>query len=742
MKSNRRSSAYFRWAAIIGVAALAIVPRAVRLDAKPAMHDESMFAYYSFQYITSKNQHYTHMPIMHGPVLMLSVGKMFQLRDWFRDQLGLARPGRKQIEGSLGSGRAWVAFCSLVALAASLSLWPRRYRWWLAPLLVTSPILLYFSRFLRNEMIYCGVLMVAMAAMARAFSRRPAAAAWAVVGMGGMLALLTIKENALFVYASGITFGIVYLLKRAFWRRKALFLRPRGGALHHLSTPYSTRPGRLQAGADSKPPHEKTSGAKLAKRKGRGRGKGKSRGQVDPQPTLQAESENQVPAPQPETASFQPTGRLGGFLGRIRPPGAILTAFGWSLGIVVGIIWILYIFAITGPSLKPLPLESMLNSWDYLLHLCREMEGRPPYSALQNLMGSWNYWEKQHSEHRIEGEIHYYLPILLTYELPILLMIAAGLTWDAFLRFGRLLVHATAILLWCLIWIIWKPFQEAAWLTPITDFLHVEPNASMLILGLMIAPMLAWSILQLDQHRPLAAWTGWWAACSLFQFSSAGEKVPWLAVHIILPLYLMLGWLWAPRLRVMGKRGRVIAIALMLVTTVIATRNNVYLIGERAANPRERLVYNHTSVDYDRLCRRIMQEWAEHEENVPAKQRRAYLVADTGWPGTWYFRNWGYQLRGSINERMFERADLVMGPAEQMKPFKRKLDPNKWNVHHMYLREAWFPIPFPPRDNFFWSLWDYYWMRKNWPKNRIGGTPIIVFEPKQVRTKPFQKAKS
>ncbi|MCX6038146.1 MAG: hypothetical protein NTW99_09705 [Chloroflexi bacterium] len=34
----------------------------------------------------------------------------------------------------------------------------------------------------------------------------------------------------------------------------------------------------------------------------------------------------------------------------------------------------------------------------------------------------------------------------------------------------------------------------------------------------------------------------WWALSSLLAFSIAGEKMPWLTVHITLPMILLTGW--------------------------------------------------------------------------------------------------------------------------------------------------------------------------------------------------------
>src|SRR5690242_1336558 len=56
---------------------LAAVPRLVGLNIRPLMHDESLFAYYAYNYF--KTGSYTHIPMLHGPTLMLAAGKLFGL---------------------------------------------------------------------------------------------------------------------------------------------------------------------------------------------------------------------------------------------------------------------------------------------------------------------------------------------------------------------------------------------------------------------------------------------------------------------------------------------------------------------------------------------------------------------------------------------------------------------------------------------------------------------------------------
>ncbi len=323
----------------------------------------------------SVHNHYNHSPILHGPSLMLLTGLTF-----------------KAFGDSIGVGRGMVATFSLIALAAAAALWPRRYRGWLFPLIATSPYLLYYSRFLRNEMIFCALVLVGLVGFVKSMQGRSLErrAAWGVLGTGPIIALLAFKENAIFVMATGLTFAVVWALKRLLWRRTALSLRVPQSQL------------RKKHG----------SGCKAARR---------------------------------------PFTRLS--------PEAMATLAGWCSGIVIGMAYVLFIYGVTTTDRT--------------------------FSPLQNIRASIDYWRGQQSEHRISGALHYHLVIMLVYELPILLMLALGLILDAVRRPMRFNIYMLSIAGWLFVWWCWSAIGRLPGpLGGLQNFLHLEPNLSLLVLGL------------------------------------------------------------------------------------------------------------------------------------------------------------------------------------------------------------------------------------------------------------------
>ena len=58
------------------------------------------------------------------------------------------------------------------------------------------------------------------------------------------------------------------------------------------------------------------------------------------------------------------------------------------------------------------------------------------------------------------------------------------------------------------------------------------------------------------------------------------------------------------------------------------------------------MVYVHTPSKLDQYIKNRLERWKQAEDTIPLKQRRVLLVADTGWPGLWYFRLCSYDIPG------------------------------------------------------------------------------------------------
>ncbi len=708
--------------------AVTLLMRFVVLGDRPVMHDESLFAYYAYVFFDTGR--YTHLPILHGPTLVLASGALFAI---FGDSIAVAR--------------SFIAVASLVMLAATLALVPRRYRLWFAPLLITSPVLLYYSRFLRDDILFGAVLMVGMVGFAVALSPRHGPnlgvgvkAACAALGMFMFVALSGIMENAAFVYATGATFLLLLAAQRGLQRTFRKRRQAAASSPELRSSPESGLSSELRSCSELRSSPESDSSSEL---------------RSSPATSSFAQVTS-VPPSLPPSAAQRSVVRDRWIMGA-----------GWTAGVLLGLAYLAFVYGITlGPSfqdqarravagdapetLRAIDLKKLDLTWSEQANVTVRLMA----DSWRNAKESWDYWMGQHKQHRISGPSHYYLPILLTYELPICLLLVAGLVWDACLRDARLsdvffrkrraAVYGAAGALWGALWLLWRLVSTniaPEWLVGLERFLHLAPDASALMLGLVITPVLVWSILSLRERRVLAAWMGWWLACSLFQYSVAGEKVPWLAIHITLPLYLTVVWLWAPRLRRLGRKRNGVAVVMGIVapflvagTSLLALRNDIPLIGSGAADPAERIVYNHTTPWLHQALESRVALWKTMQDTVPLKERRVVMVGHGVWPAAWYVRHLSYRVVED-NQKLLgvpEGTDLVIGTPEQLAPLLVGAQAGRYMAHAGSLREAWVERwPDADRSSSMAKLWRYYWSRELWTPR--SGFPILVVEPVLAR---------
>ena len=163
--------------AIVTLAALAV--RLFGLGTRVAHQDEARVAFWAYRYMESGV--YWYRPIVHGPFLTIVDSYVFSL-------FGASDFTMRLVVAVVGG---------LLPLAALL--FRRRLRNGetiaLAALLAANPILLYYSRFYRNDLLLAGFMLVAFGFFVRACDDgRPA---FLYLGIAAFALAFTTKENAL-----------------------------------------------------------------------------------------------------------------------------------------------------------------------------------------------------------------------------------------------------------------------------------------------------------------------------------------------------------------------------------------------------------------------------------------------------------------------------------------------------------------------------------------------------------------
>jgi uncharacterized protein (TIGR03663 family) len=152
----------------------------------------------------------------------------------------------------------------------------------------------------------------------------------------------------------------------------------------------------------------------------------------------------------------------------------------------------------------------------------------------------------------------------------------------------------------------------------------------------------------------------WWFVISLGLYSWAGEKMPWLSIHIILPLMLLAGIVvgralegcvafarerlrpglassfqsgaWKPAVSILGVFGALVLLIPMVYGMLVLTHKDA------AEGPHEMMVYVQTTQDVDSIMAYI-----NHADQVLyGGQHKLRIAVGAGeeWPFYWYLRDY------------------------------------------------------------------------------------------------------
>ncbi len=165
----------------------------------------------------------------------------------------------------------------------------------------------------------------------------------------------------------------------------------------------------------------------------------------------------------------------------------------------------------------------------------------------------------------------------------------------------------------------------------------------------------------------LRLWLVYWCVGNLVLYSWAAEKMPWLTIHITLPLLLLAGiglepgvqlvasWLqegwkrwrerreeWEPR-EERGGRGRLewgLLTVLAGIVLLVPTVHNMYEVTYvyEADAPHEMLIYVQTTVDVNRVMAKI--DELDRKLDGGRHQLAIGVMNDAIWPFIWYLRDY------------------------------------------------------------------------------------------------------
>ncbi len=635
------------------VAALALFTRLWLVSAKPLHHDESLFAYYG--YFLYRGFGYDYQPILHGPVLQHVSALIFLL---FGDSQFTMR---------------------LPAILGGLMIFPVAWYWGrylgrggaMAALLLLalSPSITYYSRFLRNDVPYLVVTMWCALCLVRALHTGRRRYVFGALFAAALA--FCMMESSIFFFAACIGFlGVTTVADWLCWRRApadglrrfpgdAVFFVPRQvepatGARRWLGPAAACLAAAAAVTGFALWIYVRVFQFSLPLDETIARALGAS----GAQPNLSAGRVVMA------SLLFPPAVILcAAVMVNFRRPRGERGAFHYFLHVAWKNRWVV----LAGFAVAVLMYATLFTT--FFTHT-----RGPDFSGndrlltpLQIYKNTWDYWWDQHKLHRIKGPFHYYLPILLLYELPALVVVLTG--WAGSLFSGAARWRHAAVFI---------AVQAAGWIAYFAaDTLARRANGIGIPWRIMDAKfhvtgpghlMLALFYVQMLTHaagtffvrgRFVEAFLTFWMVTSIFAYSYAGEKVPWLTVHAAGPMILLAGLYigrWCARADWTPFR-RAAAWTLVAFAVLWQFRNTAFANFVHPASPAERIVYNHTSPDIDFAADRIRE--IAHRTSL-GKRLPILVKGEMEWPLYWYLRDFPNAFPGTAEDASTTSRPVVL----------------------------------------------------------------------------------
>jgi uncharacterized protein (TIGR03663 family) len=262
------------------------------------------------------------------------------------------------------------------------------------------------------------------------------------------------------------------------------------------------------------------------------------------------------------------------------------------------------------------------------------------------LTGGLSYWKLQQDVKRGQQPWYYYFLVIPLYEQVAVVFGAAGLVYYFLQKRTRLslLSGAAFVLFTALTLFVGPGFPK---------FLHY---------GLALLMIASGVALLVSQPRSLLVNLFlWWAVVTWALYIYAGEKMPWLTLHILLPTYvvaaLYLGHLF--RARRFSVKWLVTA-ALLALTALLSFRSAVALAYVDGANPTEMLVYTQTAQDVPNVSAVVHR--IPLQPTTTGAQERVWVDNNDAWPWVWYLHD------DPSNHGWSTTEDALVGAAQQRYP--------------------------------------------------------------------------
>jgi uncharacterized protein (TIGR03663 family) len=436
---------------------LAVASRFWDLGARAMSHDESLHALYSYYLYNGTG--YAHNPMMHGPFLFHANALIYFL---FGDSDYMARivPALFGVFLVLSPLllRRWLG--RLGAIIASI-------------MLLISPSILYYSRYIRNDVYIAVWTMLLIVALFQFMRTRKAG--WFLLGAAVLMLSLATKENAYIFGFIGLAFVVEMVLWERVSQRNQLWLYLGGAVLSVLLLSIGYLLNRT-------PAEGVQSAAEASK------------------------SIKLVAALIIVVGGTIPAALISGSLIHPRHPQRsrieeAIRSVGWRVWLIAAIVvFIIYALLFT---------TFFTN----------------PSGLLTGVFGSISYWLAQQEVQRGGQPWYYYFLVLTMYEFVPFLFSAIAVVY----YLVRGVPNSSPI--------DQDSLEEELFAETPAD--EGEPDAGFMRRQRGAALSMPAAFTGATEQSLFIAFLIFWTICSLFIYSWAGEKMPWLVVHPVLPMIIL-----------------------------------------------------------------------------------------------------------------------------------------------------------------------------------------------------------
>ena len=308
-----------------------------------------------------------------------------------------------------------------------------------------------------------------------------------------------------------------------------------------------------------------------------------------------------------------------------------------------------------------------------------------------------------HTQPRVwKAPFSYYLPLLVIYEIPIVVLVFYGL----FRKLARKALSRCIFLGTFGLICVLASYLNQNLPKGLVPFIHVDTTGHVVIALYALIIGLWATFSYFKEGRTFRAFIVYWSTLAFVGYSSFGVKTPWFFIHILLPQVFLAAMFFGDFIESRFRRNhKILAGAFIVLLAILMLHNSILLNYYHAADARERLVVSQTSPEVVRIVKLI--------DDVAFRLGTGYdtpiaVQEIAAWPMAWYLRNYrNWYHPGTIGSKDRDKV-IIIGDWKDRDKLRKVLLPDYMEIR-CPLRSWWTP---DTKDLNIQKLWRYFLYRK------------------------------